>query len=141
MSDVRDDRTAKTPPYVPFPTFKTFIADLAANDIPGRIDRSVLQRFSGSTGTQLMTSLRALGLILQDGKPTDTLAVLVSSYSTSDWAPQLHNVIAPIYAPILSINLEKATPSQFSEAFGSVFPGTDAVQQKCIAFFLAAAQE
>ena len=44
-------------------TFKTFIEDLHEHGVPSRIDRSVLTRFSGIVGTQLMHALRFLSLV------------------------------------------------------------------------------
>ena len=45
------------------------------------------------------------------------------------------------YAPIFAIDLETATPSHFSEAFRKAFPAADAVVQKCVTFFLYAAND
>ena len=51
------------PPYVPYRTFQTFLEFLFDEGIPDRIDRSVWgARFSGSSGTQLMTTLKVLNL-------------------------------------------------------------------------------
>ena len=63
-------RSSGTPPYTSYRTFKTFIEDLHEHGVPSRIDRSVLTRFSGVVGTQLMHALRFLGLIEDDGRPT-----------------------------------------------------------------------
>ena len=66
-------RSSGTPPYTSYRTFKTFIEDLHEHGVPSRIDRSVLTRFSGVVGTQLMHALRFLGLIEDDGRPTERL--------------------------------------------------------------------
>ena len=63
-------RSSGTPPYTSYRTFKTFIEDLHQHGVPSRIDRSVLTRFSGVVGTQLMRALRFLGLIEEEGRPT-----------------------------------------------------------------------
>ena len=73
-------RSAGTPPYTSYRTFRTFIDDLHEHGIPSRIDRSVLTRFSGVVGTQLMHALRFLGLIEDDGRPTQHLRELVSAH-------------------------------------------------------------
>ena len=63
----------KTPPYVPYRTFRTFL-EFLKEGIPDRIDRSVwVSRFSGSSGMQLMTSLKALNLIDDQGTPSEDL--------------------------------------------------------------------
>ena len=66
-------RSSGTPPYTSYRTFKTFIEDLHEHGVPSRIDRSVLTRFSGIVGTQLMHALRFLGLVEDDGRPTERL--------------------------------------------------------------------
>ncbi len=45
------------------------------------------------------------------------------------------------YAPMFAIDLETATPSHFNEAFRKAFPAADAVVQKCVTFFLYAAND
>ena len=69
---------AGTPPYTSYRTFRTFIDDLREHGVPSRIDRSVLTRFSGVVGSQLMHALRFLGLIEDDGRPTPRLRELVT---------------------------------------------------------------
>ena len=54
------ERQIAVPPYVPYRTFQTFL-EFLQDGIPARIDRSVWgSRFSGSSGTQLMTALKVL---------------------------------------------------------------------------------
>jgi hypothetical protein len=42
---------------------------------------------------------------------------------------------------MFAIDLETATPSHFSQAFRKAFPAADAVVQKCVTFFLYAAND
>ena len=42
---------------------------------------------------------------------------------------------------MFAIDLETATPSHFNEAFRRAFPAADAVVQKCVTFFLYAAND
>ena len=42
---------------------------------------------------------------------------------------------------MFAIDLESATPSHFNEAFRKAFPAADAVVQKCVTFFLYAAND
>ena len=42
---------------------------------------------------------------------------------------------------MFAIDLETATPSHFNEAFRKAFPAADAVVQKCVTFFLYAAND
>jgi hypothetical protein len=134
-------RSSGTPPYTSYRTFKTFIEDLHEHGVPSRIDRSVLTRFSGIVGTQLMHALRFLGLIEEDGRPSPRLIKLVSAHATAHWPETLLEMLGREYAPMFAIDLETATPSHFNEAFRRAFPAADAVVQKCVTFFLYAAND
>jgi hypothetical protein len=134
-------RSSGTPPYTSYRTFKTFIEDLHEHGVPSRIDRSVLTRFSGIVGTQLTHALRFLGLIEDDGRPTPRLKELVNAHATGRWAETLLERLRQEYAPMFAIDLETATPSHFNEAFRKAFPAADAVVQKCVTFFLYAAND
>jgi Family of unknown function (DUF5343) len=134
-------RSSGTPPYTSYRTFKTFIEDLHQHGVPSRIDRSVLTRFSGVVGTQLMHALRFLGLIEDDGRPTQRLKELMTAHATARWPETLLKLLQEEYAPIFAIDLETATPSHFSGAFRKAFPAADAVVQKCVTFFLYAAND
>ncbi|HEY3623614.1 MAG TPA: DUF5343 domain-containing protein [Roseiarcus sp.] len=134
-------RSSGTPPYTSYRTFKTFIEDLHEHGVPSRIDRSVLTRFSGVVGTQLMHALRFLGLIEDDGRPTERLKALVKAHGSRDWPRQFLELLRHEYAAMFAIDLETATPSHFNEVFRKAFPAADAVVQKCVTFFLYAASD
>jgi hypothetical protein len=132
----------KTPPYVSYPSFKTLMHDFHEHDLPTRIDRSVLARFSGVVGTQLLTALRFLELIDEKNQPTERLRQLVAAYGTGDWAQTLLTILREEYAPMFGLDLGAASSSHFSETFRKAFPpGSDAVSQKCIGFFLGAVKD
>jgi hypothetical protein len=134
-------KSSGTAPYTSYRTFKTFIEDLREHGVPSRIDRSVLTRFSGVVGTQLMHALRFLGLIEDDGRPTQRLNELVNAHGSEHWAEKLLELLRQEYAPMFAIGLDTATPSHFNEAFRKAFPAADAVVQKCVTFFLYAAND
>jgi hypothetical protein len=134
-------RSSGTPPYTSYRTFKTFIEDLHEHGVPSRVDRSVLTRFSGVVGTQLMHALRFLRLIEDDGRPTERLKGLVKAHGTARWPETLLETLGHEYAPMFAIDLETATPSHFNEAFRRAFPAADAVVQKCVTFFLYAVND
>ena len=126
------------PPYVSYRTFLSFINGLQEG-MPSRIDRSYWgERYSGSTGTQLMTALRFLGLIDSNGIPTTRLRQLVSATGT-----QRHEVLKQIargafyFITERSLNPEVATYAQLEEAFGSTYQMTSDVTRKCIKFFIS----
>jgi len=134
-------RSTGAPPYTSYRTFKTFIEDLHEHGVTSRIDRSVLTRFSGVVGSQLMHALRFLGLIEDDGRPTARLKELMKAHGAGHWPQKLLEVLRHEYAPMFAIDLETATPSHFNEAFRKAFPAADAVVQKCVTFFLYAAND
>src|ERR1700743_1612469 len=134
-------RSSGTPPYTSYRTFKTFIEDLHEHGVPSRIDRSVLTRLSGVVGTQVMHALRFLGLIEDHGRPTQRLKELVSAHGSGNWPQTLLELLQREYAPMFAIDLETAAPSHFNEAFRKAFPAADAVVQKCVTFFLYAAND
>ena len=134
-------RSLRTAPYTSYRTFKTFIEDLREHGVPSRIDRSVLTRFSGAVGGQLMHALRFLGLIDGEGRPTQRLRELVVAHGEAQWPEKLSQTLEQAYAPMFAIDLETATPSHFSATFRKAFPAADAVVQKCVTFFLYAAAD
>jgi hypothetical protein len=134
-------RSSGTPPYTSYRTFKTFIDDLHEHGVPSRIDRSVLTRFSGVVGSQLMHALRFLGLIEDDGRPALRLKELMRAHAAGHWPETFLTLLRQEYAPMFAIDLETATPSHFNEAFRKAFPAADAVVQKCVTFFLYAAND
>ncbi|WP_426954730.1 DUF5343 domain-containing protein [Muricoccus radiodurans] len=132
---------AKAPPYISYKTFRTFVQDLHEHTIPRRIDRSVLGRFSGTVGSQLLSALRFLRLIDNADAPTDVLRDLVGAHGTDGWPDALARVVQEAYAPVVAIGLDHATPSQMNEAFRTYPGSSDEVRRKCILFFTAAANE
>jgi Family of unknown function (DUF5343) len=135
------EKSLRTAPYTSYRTFRTFIEDLREHGVPSRIDRSVLTRFSGVVGGQLMHALRFLGLIDDEGRTTPRLSALVTAHGGAEWAEALTRALQQAYAPIFAIDLETATPSHFSATFRKAFPAADAVVQKCVTFFLYAAAD
>jgi Family of unknown function (DUF5343) len=134
-------RSLRTAPYTSYRTFNTFIEDLREHGVPSRVDRSVLTRFSGAVGGQLMHALRFLGLIDDEGRTTERLRKLVIVHGGAEWPETLSQALKQAYAPVFAIDLETATPSHFSATFRKAFPAADAVVQKCVTFFLYAAAD
>ena len=127
------------PPYVPYRTFQTFLEFLFDEGIPDRIDRSVWgARFSGSSGTQLMTTLKVLNLIDQDGRPKKSLEGLVFAEG-EERKSILYSVLNEFYEPVFRLDLTRASKGQFRDAFKS-FGTKEGVLVKCEAFFIRAAQ-
>lgn len=127
------------PPYVPYRTFRNLL-DILHEGMPSRIDRSVWsQRFSGSSGIQLMTALRVLGLIAPDGRP-DTLLERIVNADGDERKAALRLVLERFYEPVFRLDLARSTRAQFHEAFRT-FGTREGVTAKCEAFFIQAAQD
>ncbi|MDP7194346.1 MAG: DUF5343 domain-containing protein, partial [Dehalococcoidia bacterium] len=121
------------PPYVAYKTFRNFLEFLKDN-FPSRIDRSVWgPRYSGTSGQQLMTALKVLNLIDENGIPKEILTHLVNSEGENRRSI-LRRILMNTYEPIFKIDLTKATKSQFHEVFKS-FNTKEGVIIKCEAFF------
>ncbi len=135
---VNDKGRKSLPPYVSYRTFLNFIDGLQLG-IPARIDRSYWgERYSGSTGTQLMTALRFLGLIDSNGTPTTRLRQLVSAKGA-----QRFEILKQIgynafdFLSDRSLDLQVATYAQLEEAFYNTYQVTGDVARKCIKFFIS----
>ena len=131
----------RTPAYVAFATFKTFLEDLKQNGLPPQIDRSMLGRFSGGVGSQLIMSLRSLGLIGADHTPTMQLQMLVNTLGTDEFAIHLRDVLRRSYPFVEALDLKTATPAMFADAFKANTTAKEDVLQKCRRFYLYAAKE
>jgi hypothetical protein len=134
-----NDKNRKTlPPYVSYRTFRNFIDGLQMG-MPARIDRSYWgERYSGSTGTQLMTALRFLELVDSSGTPTLRLRQLVSAKGT-----QRNEILKQVvhsafdFVSDRTIDPQVATYAQLEEAFYSAYQVTGDVARKCIKFFIS----
>jgi len=134
-----NDRGRKSlPPYVSYRTFRNFFDGLQLG-IPARVDRSYWgDRYSGSTGTQLMTALRFLGLIDDSGIPTTRLRQLVSAKGAQ--RSEILKQIAYTSFDFLSersLDPQVATYAQLEEAFYNTYQVTGDVARKCIKFFVS----
>ena len=140
-----DNATARSnnrkPPYTSYQTLKTMAQQMNEHGLPSRIDRSVLTNFSGAVGTQLLTALKFLNLTDNDGHPTDALNELVTSYGTEEWSKNLSDIVRKAYEPIFELDLQTASPNQFTDKFRAAYPSTEDVSRKSITFFLNAAQD
>ena len=133
------EQTPAIPPYVPYRTFQTFLEFLLEEGIPGRIDKTVWGlRFSGSSGTQLMTALKVLELVDSEAHPDAKLDRLVHAEGEERRA-LLRHILEGFYTPVFELDLSRASKGQFRDAFRK-FGTKEGVLTKCEAFFIRAAQ-
>ena len=138
-----NDRTKKrSPPYVSYRSFLTLLEELQRG-CPSRIDRSYWgDKFSGSTGTQLMSALRFLNLVDSSGIPTKQLIDLVGARGASK-SDILRKVSQESFTFLGSntFESEKATYSQLEEVFNENYQVDRDVARKCIKFFTELAND
>ncbi len=139
---VNDKSQRGLPPYVSYRTFWNFIDGLQQG-IPARLDRSYWgEKFSGSTGTQLMSALRFLGLLDASDAPTSRLRQLVSAkgQQRTELLRQITSE-AFVFLQEGSLDPKIATYAQLQEVFRDAFQSTDDVRRKCITFFVVLASD
>jgi hypothetical protein len=133
------DRTKKrSPPYVSYKSFLTLIEDLRNQGVPARLDRSYWgEKFSGSTGTQLMSALRFMELVDGNGLPSATLKELVKARS-NERGEILKKISRNSFVFLQSTSFEaqSATYSQLEEVFKEDYSVDKDVARKCIKFFV-----
>ena len=132
---MKDNPSGRThPPYISWLTLENFIAWLQKEGIPAQIDRSIWEtKYSGSTGAQLMTALRYLGLL--DGEvPTESLKRIVAADAKQ--RPQvIRQVIQERYPSVMALDLSNATPMMLQNAFSAL--GVDGeTSRKAQSFFI-----
>jgi Family of unknown function (DUF5343) len=126
-----------SPVYAGFRQVENLIERMAEEGgVPARVDRSYLSNLPGSSQTILIASLKSLGLVDQQARPSKTLLDLVER--PEDRALILNGVLREKYGRVLELD-PNATQQQLEEAFRE-YGVTGSTMRKAIAFFLAAAR-
>jgi Family of unknown function (DUF5343) len=132
--------TTNKPPYLPYSTFKNFLASLKAGAIPSRIDKSLLDRYSGSIQSWLLSALKFFRLIDEGGKPQPTLEYFIGS-GEEERKKAWRDIFEKAYAPLIEgLDLGRATPGELSERFAAQGLSGETLS-KCHSFFAAAAED
>jgi hypothetical protein len=136
-----DEKDTKTPPYIPFKTFSSFISSLEESGVPHQIDSSLLPKMSGSNRSGLMGALRYLGLTSDNNNTNLSLEKLVSAKGPQRSA-ELKQVLQGAYGFLQDnkLDLKRATPALLSDAIEAE-GATGGTKIKSVAFFLKAAKE
>jgi hypothetical protein len=132
--DVKDKKPIAA--YVPFKTFLNALESLG-HGVPHVIDRSVWPTFSGLYQSQTLAAFRFLGLIEEDGKPTEDLVKLVADKDHRKL--HLRRVLEQSYASIVKKDLTKMTAASFDSAMEE-YGGSGDTHRKAVSFFLQAAR-
>ena len=128
-----------SPPYIPYLTFKNFIQWLETDGIPLQFDRTAWEKkYSGSTGPQLLTGLRFLGL-LKGERPTSELDCVMNAQG-DDRNALLRDTFQRSYNIINFDDLPRATPGMLRNWLTQYGIEGDTVR-KAESFFVNAAKD
>ena len=140
MNSDEGDNQKVTPAYVPYKTFSNFVEGLSQG-IPSHIDRSVMPSLSGSAQAQLLSALKSLKLIEDDGNVTERLRVLVCADSENKRSA-LREMLQASYPYLFEdFDLSTAPPSQLDSRFKEYGGVSGSTVRRCELFFISAANE
>jgi hypothetical protein len=130
------------PPYVAYATLSNFI-DRFKQGLPSRIDRGLMGSMSGAAQSQVITSMRYLGMISENGLPTQ----LMKQYATGDEGERknaLGKMLVAAY-PFLfdteAFNISFATGQQLRETLEANTSATGETLDRCMSFVKDAARD
>jgi gas vesicle protein len=140
---MRENKELKKPlpPYLPYRTFLNLEDRLKASITPARIDRSVVSSFSGAIQSQIFLTLKYLGLINENGVPSELLDKLLKA--KDDTRQKILNDIVVASYPFLfvaNLDLKKLTADQLLDIFNKEGCSGETTR-KAMAFFTAIAKE
>lgn len=129
------------PPYVAYRTFCNSLNKLQERGVPGRIDASVFAGQSGSGIAALLAAYKYLGLMEENGAPSEALKGLVAA-KEGERGPLMRQLLESRYdfldAP--HMDLANATTQQVESVFRERGI-TGSTITKAVSFFLSAAQD
>lgn len=134
MADQQTQSETSKPPYLSFTTLANFLNRLGENPIPSRIDSTILDTYSGGTQSQLIATLRVMGLIGEGGRTLPVLGEIARDEKErkrvmKEWAETF-------YAEQLELAKQNASAGQLAESF-QTHNIKGSTLRKAIVFFLA----
>lgn len=125
-------------PYVSFVTFNSALASLATLGIPPKIDRSVLQQFSGANQGLLLQAFRYLGFTNEADESTREF----HQYAEADAEKRkaLLGDLVKLHYPQQIKVLTNGTMQNLKDTFNNTSVEAS-VKAKCLSFFLQTAKE
>jgi hypothetical protein len=132
------DESTNAAVYVGWTTFMNAINSLAEG-MPSVVDRSVFPGLSGGVQSQLLAGLRFLGLISEDGTPTDDLSALAVTDEDARKSA-LNDILRTRYAALFALDLTKTTSAMLYDKMAEAYKVSGDTREKAVRWFLAAAQ-
>lgn len=128
------------PPYLSFQTFWSFLEELVSRPLPGKLDRSVMRKKSGSDQANLAVALKSFGLI--DESWTVTGLNDLSKTDETGRTQWLAMQIREHYAAQMKVSDGNGTEQQLRDSFKEAFglESADTVR-KAMTFFLHATKK
>jgi hypothetical protein len=133
-----DEKQTTSAVYVSWGTFKNAI-DTLEQGIPNLIDRSAFSGLSWAVQSQLISAMKFLGLIEDNGKPTQHLIELAVQDEEKRKA-KLRFILKERYQALFALGLDKATTNQLIDELANSYSVTGDTRDKALRFFVSAAQ-
>jgi hypothetical protein len=128
-----------TPPYISFQTVANKLAEWTPDELPARLDRTVLHGMAGGTQTAFLSSLRDLGFVDAEHHPTDLLKRWVEA-DDEGRRQLMQSVLASAYPEAIAISDRKGTTGQLEELFRERYGVSGSTMRKAVTFFMHAAR-
>jgi hypothetical protein len=127
-----------SPPYTSFTTLTNTLDRMREEGgPPSRLDGSYLSNYAGGTRYTFLASLKALGLIDEEGRPTDVLTELVSADETRR-KEIVGDLVRQYYMDAVTLPAN-ATQAQLEKVFRD-YGISGSTLRKAVGFYLAAAR-
>jgi hypothetical protein len=138
LADARE--ASFKPPYMAFQTFWNFVDEMSSHPLPPVIDRSLMGTKSGTDQANLLSTLKAFGLIDEGNKVLPPLVALANA-EADDRKALLGEIVRRHYAAALKVADHNGTASQLDACFRESYAvaGADTLR-KSTSFFLHASR-
>ena len=128
--------------YAPATTLVNFTNEMAGKPemLPPRIDSSIMRGMSGATQSQLLITLRFLGLVEgEDDSTTEAFSALVTM-PEDDRKIWFAEAVRRCYPEAMKLSDEGGTSGQLAELFENLYGYRGSTRDKAIRFYLQLAQ-
>lgn len=140
MANEERERVDRLPPYVPYRTFSNFLDGLKVG-MPSHIDKSVMPSISGGMQSWLISALKSMKLIGDDGVPSPMLRKLATAEADTR-KNLLQELFGSTYAFLADSGVDPSntTPQKLEAVFMEMGAKGETVE-KCVAFLKGLAKE
>ena len=132
---------SKSIAYVSYLTFKNNVQTLAESTVPTRLDHHVLQGLSGASRGSLLSSLRFLGLLGDQGVVNQECRELVDAFKKGEdsYRAALRKILERAYKPIVGpLDIARGTLPELERSFRAAGMPAGQMLTKSIRFYLKA---